>query len=339
MVTPDALATWMSGMGLCSGSLENITPLTGGSQNVMSRFSCDGRNFVLRQPPSHPRPNSNATLRREARILGALSPTDVPHPRLIAVCDDPAVSESVFFLMEAVDGFNPVNGLPALHAHSPDVRRRMGLALVEGIVALGAVDYQAVGLEGFGRPEAFLERQAARWQAQLTGYGEHAGWPGIDALPDVALIANWLEETRPAGFTPGIMHGDYHLANVMYCPDNGELAAIVDWELSTIGDPLVDLGWLLATWPDPGAGEGTLTITPWDGFPSSQELIDHYRARSTRDLSRIDWYAVLACYKLGILLEGTFARACAGKAPMDMGQRLHERALRLFDRATNWIKK
>jgi aminoglycoside phosphotransferase (APT) family kinase protein len=339
MVALNALSAWMDAQGLGSGSLDNVKSLAGGTQNIMLRFTRSGRDYVLRHPPEHPRPNSNETMRREGRVLGALRHTDVPHPGLIAMCDDEAVLGAVFYLMEPVEGFNAVTGLPSLHAGSPTVRHRMGLALVEGIAALGAVDYRAVGLEGFGKPDAFLERQVPRWSAQLSGYAQCEGWPGPDALPGVARVGAWLEANRPTDFKPGIMHGDYHLANVMYRYDSGELAAIVDWELATIGDPLIDLGWLLATWPEPGADEATVSVRPWEGFPTADELVEHYRTRSTRDLGAIDWYAVLACYKLGILLEGTFARACAGQAPRETGQKLHDRAIRLFGRALGWIEK
>ena len=242
-----------------------------------------------------------------------------------------------FYLMEPVDGFNPVGKLPMPHAGSPTMRHAMGLALVDGIAALGALDHQALGLADFGRPDNFLGRQVDRWRSQLAGYGEFADWTGPQALPSVDAIAAWLERHRPADFTPGIMHGDYHLANVMYRPDSGDLAAIIDWELATIGDPLLDLGWVLATWPD-GSGASTVSVTPWEGFPTPAELVARYGAGSARDLSAVDWYHVLACYKLGILLEGTHARACAGKAPRDTGDRLHSRAIHLFDRAQALIR-
>jgi aminoglycoside phosphotransferase (APT) family kinase protein len=111
----------------------------------------------------------------------------------------------------------------------------------------------------------------------------------------------------------------------------------VDWELATIGDPLLDLGWLLATWPEHGDDNRVTTVTPWQGFPTAAELIEHYRARSSRDLSHVEWYGVLACYKLGILLEGTYARACAGQASPQTGATLHGKAVRLFERALRWI--
>lgn len=332
-----ALAAWMDQQDLGAGPIEAAVRLTGGTQNILMRFTRAGRDYVLRRPPPHPRENSNETMRREARLLAALAGTNVPHPRLIAACLDESVLGAVFYLMEPVDGFNPVSGLPPLHAASAAVQHRMGLALVEGIAALGALDYRALGLEGFGKPENYLDRQVSRWRNQLESYGQLQGWPGAEGLPGVEQVAHWLEAHRPRAFTPGIMHGDYHLANVMYARESGELAAIVDWELATIGDPLIDLGWLLATWPAPGAPQNLISVKPWIGFPTADELVAHYAARSTRDLGAINWYAVLACYKLGILLEGTHARACAGKAPRETGDLLHGRAVRLFERAQRWI--
>jgi aminoglycoside phosphotransferase (APT) family kinase protein len=130
------------------------------------------------------------------------------------------------------------------------------------------------------------------------------------------------------------MHGDYHLGNVLVDHGRPVLSAIVDWELATIGDPLLDLGWLLASWPDPASeSPGLFEVEPWDGFPAAAELITRYAERSTRDLTAIHWYHVLACYKLGILMEGTYARAQAGLAPMDIGVELHQKTLVLIERA------
>ena len=332
-----ALAAWMDRNALGRGPIEGVQRLAGGTQNILLRFERSGRAYVLRHPPEHPRPNSNETMRREARILAALADSAVPHPRLIAACGDESVLGAAFYLMEAVEGFNPTGGLPPLHADSGAVQHRMGLALVEAIAGLGELDYTALGLTDFGRTDNYLERQVSRWKSQLDSYVEHPGWPGAAALPDVGRIAHWLEGNRPNAFRPGIIHGDYHLANVMYRFDAPEIAAVVDWELATLGDPLLDLGWVLATWPEPGAAEGTVSVKPWHGFPTAAELVAHYATCSSRDLSAIDWYAVLACYKLGILLDGTHARACAGKAPRDIGERLHDRSVRLFERAQGWI--
>jgi aminoglycoside phosphotransferase (APT) family kinase protein len=335
----DALTAWMNRQGLGDGPLEQLQLLAGGSQNILLRFNRAGRCYVLRRPPVHLRANSSETMRREARVLAGLTGTAVPHPALIASCADEDVLGAAFYLMEPVAGFNVTTGLPVLHAGDPAIRRRMGLAMVEGIAALGAVDYRAVGLEGFGKPDNFLERQVARWQAQLASYADLPGWSGPEQIPGVKRVARWLDANRPTSFRPGILHGDYHLANVMFRHENGELAAIVDWELSTIGDPLLDLGWMISMWPEGDApGEAEFPITPWHGFPSASELISHYAARSARDVGAIDWYIVLACYKLGILLEGTHARACAGKAPRETGDRLHAQTIRLFERALRRIE-
>jgi aminoglycoside phosphotransferase (APT) family kinase protein len=263
-----------------------------------------------------------------------LAGTDVPHPHLIAACGDDNVLGAAFYLMEPVDGFNAVNGLPALHASRPDIRRRMGFALVDGAAALGAIDHVAVGLADFGRSDGFLTRQVGRWRAQLESYRFCPEWPGAAGLPGLADIEAYLEAGIPEHYAPGIMHGDYSIGNVMYRPDGPQLAAIVDWELATIGDPLIDLGWIIACWPGAGGPElPVLTVEPFDGFPAIEELVAHYASRSTRDLSALNWYAVLSCYKLAILLEGTFVRACAGAATMETGRTLHETSLKLMERA------
>ncbi|MGE4323135.1 MAG: phosphotransferase family protein [Sphingobium sp.] len=331
-ISLDRLREWMDGQGLGSGPLTDCVSLTGGTQNILLSLARDGETFVFRSPPAHPTANGNDTMRKEMRVLEALANSDVPHPRLIAGCPGEDVLGSAFYLMEPVDGFNATVSLPPLHAADAQLRRQMGFALIDGVLALSRVDFRAVGLAGLGKPEGFLERQVPRWLLQLEGYGQHIGWPGPSGLPHLDAIARWLETNRPNGAAPGIMHGDYHLANVMFRHDGPNLAAIVDWELATVGDPLLDLAWILAGWPGPDAAMRAM-VTPWEGFPSADELIDHYRAGSDRDLSAIGWYRVLACFKLGILLEGTYARACAGKANAATGDMLHATALQLFERA------
>ena len=341
LVDLNRLTEWMDGKGLEKGPLKNVMPLTGGTQNILLKFERGPRTFVLRRPPHRPHMNGSETMRREARVLGALKGSDVPHPGLIAGCPEEDVLGAAFYLMEPVDGFNATVGLPPLHAGDAGVRRQMGLSIADGAAALGRVDYIAAGLSDLGKPEKYLERQVARWQGQLESYKEYEGWSGPAEIPGVDRVAKWLDDNRPASFKPGIIHGDYHLANVMYRYDSGQLAAIVDWELTTIGDPLIDLGWLMATWPDEeGRGStGSVGVQPWDGFPTAAELVTRYGEGSTRDLSAIEWYAVLSCFKLGIILEGTNARAAAGKAPKATGDMLHASTIGLFNRALGWIGK
>ena len=338
LVDLDRLTAWMDACGLESGPIEEAARPPGGTQNILLKFRRGGRWFMLRRPPLAAHMNGSETMRREARVLGALAGTDVPHPRLIAACPDEDILGAAFYLMEPIEGFNATVGLPPLHAGDPEVRHAMGLSLVDGIAALGAVDHVAVGLADFGRAEGFLERQVGRWKKQLESYNVYEGWAGPGEIEGVDKVAAWLEGHRPQSFEPGIIHGDYHLANVMYRFDGPELAAIVDWELTTIGDPLLDLGWLMATWPERDTIEaGTTSVKPWDGFPTAAELVDRYAAQTERDLSAIHWYGVLACYKLGIILEGTHARAAAGKAEVATGLALHNQTLGLFQRALRWI--
>jgi len=338
LVDLDRLATWMDARGLESGPIEEAARPPGGTQNILLKFRRGGRWFMLRRPPLAPRMNGSETMRREARVLAALADTDVPHPRLIAASPEEDVLGAAFYLMEPIEGFNPTVGLPALHAGDPAIRRRMGFALVDGIAALGRVDHVRAGLSDLGRAEGFLERQVGRWKKQLASYQEYEGWAGPGEIEGIEEVGAWLEAHRPADFKPGVIHGDYHLANVLYRFDGPELAAIVDWELTTVGDPLLDLGWLMATWPEADGPEaGNVAVTPWDGFPTAAELVDRYAGQTDRDLSHMDWYAVLACYKLGIILEGTHARAAAGKAETATGERLHAQTMGLFRRALRWI--
>lgn len=334
----DALRAWMDAQGLGAGPLDDVAPIGGGTQNLMYRFTRDGRDYVLRRGPEHLRPVSNKVIAREFQVLRALSQTDVPHPRLIATCDDTSVlGDAVFYLMEPIDGFNASLELPDAAAGTPELRRELGLALVDALASLGKVDHVAVGLGDFGRPEGFLERQVGRWLAELDSHLELPGYPEVE-LPHVREVAEWLDAHLPTDSAPGLMHGDYHANNVMFSRSEPTVAAIVDWEMATIGDPLLDLGWLCATWDLPGAPEefaGPLTRA--GGLPTADELVERYAAQTTRSLEHLPWYVVLACFKLGIILEGSHARANSGLAPDDIGDRLHTTACALLERAHDLV--
>lgn len=340
VVDINALTDWMDTQQLGSGKITNPRLLTGGTQNILIQFDRAGRPYVLRRPPLHIRKNSNRTMQREARVLSALTGSHVPHPGFIAACDDTEVLGASFYLMEPVSGFNVLNGLPELHKASKEIQFRMGLSHIEALTALGAVDYLAVGLKDFGKIDGYLTRQAPRWLAQLESYTIYEQWPGLGEAESIDTIARWLDDNCPSSFAPGVLHGDAHIGNVMFSLDSGEVAALVDWELTTIGDPLIDLGWIIATWPD---ADGTQTLmlegSDWGVYPDIEELIRHYGEHSSRDLSNISWYGVLGCFKLAIILEGTYARYCAGKASRDVAERLHVSAIKLIERALKLIKK
>jgi aminoglycoside phosphotransferase (APT) family kinase protein len=319
-----AVGAWMDDQGLPTGPITGATALGGGTQNVLLQLERGGTTYVLRRGPRHLRPHSNDAIRREMRVLQALAGTPVPHPTFVAGCPDEDVLDgAAFYLMEPVDGFNPTVVLPAPFAGDPAMGRAMGLSAVDALAALGAVDHEAVGLGDVGNPDGFLERQVPRWLGELDRYAALDGYPG-HALPDVAVVASWLDDHRPAEWRPGLLHGDYHLANLMYRYDEPAVAAIVDWEMCTVGDPLLDLGWLLAT----GAQGAAI-----QGLPGSDDVVARYAAASDRDLTHVRWYQAMACFKLGIVLEGTNARAAAGLAPRDIGDLLHAMAVGLLAQA------
>src|SRR5690242_4153722 len=199
------------------------------------------------------------------------------------------------------------NGWPAPFDTDLDARRELAWELVDAIAKLARVDWRARGLEGFGKPEGFHERQVDRWLAHLARF-RCRDIPGLDEA------AAWLRRYRPRSYRPGIIHGDYQFANVMFrhgAP--ARLAAIVDWEMATVGDPLLDLGWVMMGWPDPGDASSTGYVD-YTGMPSRSEMLDYYERESGRPVDDIDYYVILARFKIAIVLEGGYARIVKGDA-------------------------
>lgn len=335
-----ALSQWMDERGLGSGPLRDVSTLTGGTQNTVVAFRRGTREFVLRLPPLRSGDRGNGTMRREATVLGALRDTDVPHPRLIAAEHDDTPLGAAFYLMERVVGHCVIAGPPPgvdAWAYGDGI----GPAVASALARLSTVEPAAVGLDGFGRPDGYLERQVTRWRWQLEQYLAMDGYPGWD-LPHVEEITSWLEGNRPADQTATVLHGDVHLGNVLFHFDRPAVAAFIDWELATVGDPLVDLAQLLVTWPD---GEGRSAVGPAASAPglaplaSEDELVAAYAAVSPRDLGALTWYKALACFRMGSIVEGTRARACGGLAPVSVGEELHLAARALFERAVREIEQ
>jgi len=332
------LARWMDDFGLGHGPIENVEWIGGGTQNLIVRFERCGRAFVLRRPPLQSLSDGSKAMLRESRVLRALAGTPVPHPPLILECADREVLGEAFYLMEPVVGFNATKGLPRTYL-ADEAQRAMAYAVVDAIADLGRVDYIARGLEGFGKLDNYLARQTTRWRSQLDSYSRFEGWTGRQGLPGVDAVAAWLDAHRPDRFAPGIVHGDYHLANIMFRPDAPAISAIVDWELATIGDPLLDLGWLIATWPGV-SGEDTgssVAIPGATALPTVGEIADRYATASEREMSHLRWMVVLACYKLGILQEGSHARACAEERTSTPSRRDHDWAVAMMARAQRFI--
>jgi aminoglycoside phosphotransferase (APT) family kinase protein len=246
------------------------------------------------------------------RLVKALRGAEVPHAGYLAGSDEATLLGTPFYLMEAVDGWSPMDGPGWAAPFDRDLKQRAGLAreLVRGAALLSKVDWRARGLEGFGRPENFHERQVDRWLAFLARVR-------CRELPGLDEAAAWLRGHQPRHYQPGIMHGDYQFANVMYrhgAP--AELAAIIDWEMTTIGDPLLDLGWVLIAWGSEGDDMSQSRYLPMEGMPAREELLEHYEQVSGRATEDIDYYVILARFKLGIVLEQGYSRFLAGH-PVD----------------------
>lgn len=338
MVDVAVLTSWLDSNGVGTGPVTDVAPLTGGTQNILVRFARDGHRYVFRRPPLHKRANSDETMRREAKVLEALAGSDVPHPRLVASCEDLDVMGCFFFVMESIEGFTATTEVPEPHGSSAPFQHAMGLSMVDAAATLGTLDPSLLGQAQLDRADGWLERQVGRWRKQLESYHELDGWPGPD-LTGIDEIGTWLDEHRPTHWSKGLIHGDYHFGNVMFRRDSPVVAAVVDWELATVGDPLLDLGHLLATWPDANETRTVGLARQLDGLPARDELIARYGEVSGRDMSGFDWYQVLACYRLAIILEGTYARACAGKADAALGQRFHGVAQSLFDQALGLVAR
>jgi aminoglycoside phosphotransferase (APT) family kinase protein len=309
LIATDRLARWMDDEGL-PGKGEPVEHrfISGGSQNEIyeiRRGECHG---ALRIPPATAPQSRDEGIVREWRIIEALDGTDVPHTPAIAACMDPSVLGRTFYLMGFVDGWSPM-GIERGTWPPPfdtDLEARKGLAyqLVEGIARLGNVDWKAKGLHDLGRPDGFHERQVDRWTAFLERIKGRE-------LPGFVEAATWLRGHRPIDYVPGLMHGDYQFANVMFLDGApAKLAAIVDWEMGTVGDPKLDLGWVVQSWPEDTLTEEAKTSGYVDmyGMPSRGHVLEHYAAVSGRQIDDIDYYVILAKWKLAVVLEQGYQR-------------------------------
>jgi aminoglycoside phosphotransferase (APT) family kinase protein len=280
-------------------------PIGEGHSNVTFELSTG---VVLRRPPRGPLPPSAHDVLREARLLQALEPTPVRAPRVLAVCDDPAVIGCPFYVMEKVEGHVVTSTLPP--EFDSDVERaRIADELIDALVELHAVDFAAVGLEGFGKPTGYLSRQLRRF----SGLWEHNK---TREIAEVEQVGAWLAAHLPESPPATIVHGDYRLGNTILAPGApARLAAILDWEMATIGDPLADVGYLMLHWVQAGDPEGRFTlqnVTRQPGFPTRTAMIARYEERSGRSMQNLSWYVTLALWKAVVFMEGNYKRAMAG---------------------------
>lgn len=311
LIDPERLGAWMDREGLPGAGLPvEHSFISGGSQNEIFEIRRGDFRCALRRPPLKAPPGRNEGIVREWRIIEALNGTDVPHTEAIAVCTDESVLGCSFYMMGFVDGWSPMNVRTWPEPFLSDVEARRGLAfqLVDGIAKLSKVDWRAKGLEDLGRPDGFHDRQVDRWLSFLERVK-------IREIPGLEVASDWLRAHRPIDFIPGLMHGDYQFANVMFrhgAP--AQLAAIIDWEMGTVGDPKLDLAWVVGSWPEDTSDESVATggYVDLTGMPSKSELLAYYAEESGRQVDDMDYYCVLAKWKLAIVLEQGYSRAVQG---------------------------
>jgi aminoglycoside phosphotransferase (APT) family kinase protein len=339
------LARWLQDNDLPGGG-ERLTVelITGGRSNLTYRVASAAARLVLRRPPlGHVLPTAH-DMAREYRVLSALYGTAVPVPRPVAICQDTAVIGAPFYLMEWVDGtvFRTTEDAKILTA---DQACLVSERFADMLATIHGLDVAAVGLDGFGRPEGYLARQLARWQRQWE-LSVTRDVPGYAEL--VTRLADGLPAPAEAGSAAGtLVHGDFRVDNMLIVPaPQPRIAAVVDWEMSTLGDPLADLGLSLVYWTQ--AGEEELhppsmgaTVTTAPGFLTREQVAARYASLTGRDLSRLNYYMAFGCFKLAVVLEGIHARFLQRKTVGEGFERegeavptLIERAHRLLDAGT-----
>jgi aminoglycoside phosphotransferase (APT) family kinase protein len=293
--------------GLGSGPIE-AEPVGEGHSNITYVIRRGDESWVLRRPPRPPLPPSAHDVLREARLLTAVQDANVRTPEVVLVCDDETVIGAPFYVMVLVEGDVMTTEIPE-PLDEPEERRRIASELLDALVEIHAVDWRACGLEGYGKPTGYLERQVRRF----SGLWDHNRTRELEVLD---RVTEWLQRNIPEQQAATIVHGDYRLGNTMFAPGApARLAAIFDWELATIGDPLADLGYFTATWIEPGDDAPAFrlgAVTTRDGFPSRAELIAGYEERTGRSMRDVRWYTTLALWKSAVFLEGSYKRLLAG---------------------------
>ncbi|MDQ6836693.1 MAG: phosphotransferase family protein [Actinomycetota bacterium] len=323
----EPLREFLTGSGLDAPGDLAATPVGDGHSNVTYLLSTG---VVLRRPPRGPLPPSAHDVLREARLLGALEATPVRTPGVLAVCDDNEVIGAPFYVMEQIDGEVVTDTIPSA-LDNPEQRERIADELIDGLVELHSVDFTQIGLDGFGKPTGYLERQLRRF----NGLWEHNKTREIE---EFELVAKWLAENLPESPPATIVHGDYRLGNTMLAAQApARLVAIFDWEMATIGDPLADVGYMMIHWTqadDPASSKFNLQrVTAEPGFPTRQELVARYEQRSGRSAPALDWYVALALWKAIAFMEGNYKRAISGSTDDPYLKTFGEGVIELAQRA------
>jgi aminoglycoside phosphotransferase (APT) family kinase protein len=307
LLVMEPLLAFLDEHGLGDGEPE-VQPIGDGHSNATYLFERGGARFVLRRPPRPPIPPSANDMLREARVLGALHGR-ARVPKVLAVGEDTSIIGAPFYVMEMIEGHAVTTAMPAV-LDTPAERANAAHELIDAMVEVHGVDWRAAGLEGFGKPDGYLERQLRRF----LGLWDHNK---TREIPAVEAVGTWLRDNLPASPPATVVHGDYRLGNVLLAPTApAHIAAILDWEMSTIGDPLADLGYFCTLYverDDPQVGKFELSsVTRDEGWPTRAELVARYEDVSGRSMTDIRWYQTLALWKSIVFMEGNFKRASAG---------------------------
>jgi aminoglycoside phosphotransferase (APT) family kinase protein len=329
----DALESYLDEAGLGQGPI-TATPIGDGASNLTYLLERGDARVVLRRPPPPPLPPSAHDVVREARIQLALAPAGVRVPKVLAVCEDDSILGVPFYLMEELEGtvIGADNVVPPA-LDTPEQRRNLAHELLDGLVQLHAVDWEACGLT-VGKPTGYLERQLRRW----SGLWEVNATRELNAC---IQLGRRLQATMPESPPSTVVHGDYRLGNVMVSNTGpARLIAILDWEMATIGDPLADLGYLVATWCEPESDEHPLLltrVTQQPGFPSRSDLIARYEHQTGRDTSNLDWYQAFALWKAAVFCEAIYKRFLRGERADEWSASLCDGVPRLLEVAAGYL--
>lgn len=289
--------------------------LAGGNSNETCLLRRDEQAYVLRRPPQHALSASAHSVTREHTLLVALSGTAVPAPWPVALCTDHEVPMAPFMLMEHVAGAGSVTKeLPAAYRDDPGALTRLADEVIDALAAVHTLDWKAAGLEDFGRPDRFLERQVPRWYGQWERIARRP-------LPRMSKLAEWLESNRPAAQAPTLMHGDFHLDNCLVSTNEPRLRAVIDWEMATIGDPLLDLGLLLAFWGQRSLAQPAMpaiqAVSRLPGAPPREHLVVRYEEAIGDTVAHLEYYQCLALFKLAAIIEAAYSQHLAGELNTD----------------------
>jgi aminoglycoside phosphotransferase (APT) family kinase protein len=305
--------------------------LPGGHSNVTYLVTDDVTTCLVRRPPLHVLDASAHSMSREWTLLSALDGTSVPSVTPYGYCPDPDVIGAEFLVVEYVaDSVSITDALPPAYAQDASTLGRLGVGLVEGLASLHSVDWRAAGLEGFGRPDGFLARQVPRWEKQ---YRRNE----VRSIAVFDPLTEWLHDNLPPASDLTVMHGDFHLDNCLFSTAAPSLLAVIDLEMSTIGDPLMDLGLCTAFWGERRIASFAMPkvqgVSRLEGSPSREELVDAYAVASGRDVSRIEWYQAFALWKLAVVIEAAWGQHVRGELRTEYTAALEHDVPALFTEA------